>query len=119
MPSTNTTQPHFMTNETNNNVTKALTLIHYRAATRISPAGAGTFKPLTAEQAAGNILGFIERQIHRDIANGATEAGLQSRLEAGLSGFKKGFNEGRERLAALNLRDRNVSAATGGTYSMV
>lgn len=118
-PAGQTTQPHLRASATNNKVTQALTLIHDRAATRISPAGAGTFKPLTAEQAAGNILGFIERQIHRDIANGATEAELQSRLEAGLSGFKKGFNEARERLAALNLLDRNVSAAIGKTYDLV
>src|SRR5690625_7720638 len=117
MPSTNTTQPHFMTNETNNNVTKALTLIHYRAATRISPAGAGTFKRLTAEQAAGNILGFIERQIHRDIANGATEAEVQSRLAAGLSGSRKGCSEATGRVAARNWLDRTVSAAIGTRYA--
>src|SRR5690625_5388049 len=62
-PAGQTTQPHLRASATNNKVTQALTLIHDRAATRISPAGAGTFKPLTAEQAAGNILGFIERQI--------------------------------------------------------
>src|SRR5690625_7122319 len=108
-PAGQTTQPHLRASATNNKVTQALTLIHDRAATRISPAGAGTFKPLTAEQAAGNILGFIERQIHRDIANGATEAELLSRLEAGLSGFKKGFNYGRESLGVLYMMDCYVS----------
>ena len=118
-PTSQATQPHLRASATNNKVAQALTLINDRAAKHLSATGAGTFTPLTAEQAAGNILGFIQRQIERDIANGATDAELQSRLEAGLSGFKKGFNEARERLAALSLLDSHVSASIGKTYDLV
>src|SRR5690625_7707724 len=79
-PAGQTTQPHLRASATNNKVTQALTLIHDRAATRISPAGAGTFKPLTAEQAAGNILGFIERQIHREIGRASCRGRGKSRV---------------------------------------
>ena len=50
-------------------------------------------EPLTATKVASNILGFIERRLQADVADGATQEQLQSRLEAGLSGFKKGFAE--------------------------
>ncbi|UTF60954.1 DUF5610 domain-containing protein [Gilvimarinus sp. DA14] len=77
------------------------------------------FKPLTAEQAAGNILGFIERQLQRDVADGASESELQSRLQAGLQGFKKGFAEAEERLSALNMLNERVQADIGKTYDLV
>ncbi|MDO3384187.1 DUF5610 domain-containing protein [Gilvimarinus algae] len=80
------------------------------------PAG---FKPLTAEQAAGNILGFIERQLERDLAAGADKAALQSRLEAGLAGFKKGFNEAKEQLEALGQLSPAVAKDIGKTYDLV
>lgn len=77
------------------------------------------FQPLTAEQAANNILGFIERQLERDVAAGATQEELQSRLEAGLEGFKKGFNEAKDKLEALGMLNETVSADIGKTYQLV
>lgn len=59
------------------------------------------FEPLSAEKVAGNILGFIERRLLKDAAEGATEAELQARLDAGLAGFKKGFAEAQKQLEAL------------------
>lgn len=59
------------------------------------------FEPLSAEKVAGNILGFIERRLLKDAAEGATEAQLQARLDAGLEGFKKGFAEAQKQLEAL------------------
>ena len=103
----------------NSKVTQALTLVGDKAAGHIQPAEAGNFKPLTAEQAAGNILGFIQRQLERDAANGATDEELESRLQAGLSGFNKGFNEARDRLEALSLLDDQVNSAIGKTYQLV
>ncbi len=50
---------------------------------------------------AGNILGFIERRLQKDAAEGATQAQLQERLEQGLAGFKKGFAEAQKQLEAL------------------
>src|SRR5690606_29478577 len=68
--------------------------------TKESTPGAG---PLTAEKVARNILGFIERRLQMDIAEGATPEQLQSRLDAGLAGFKKGFAEASEKLKALSM----------------
>jgi len=59
------------------------------------------FEPLSAEKVAGNILGFIERRLLKDAAEGATDAQLQARLDAGLEGFKKGFAEAQKQLEAL------------------
>lgn len=66
--------------------------------------GAGEFarfEPLSAEKVAGNILGFIERRLMSDAADGATQEQLQERLEQGLAGFKKGFAQAQEQLEAL------------------
>lgn len=77
------------------------------------------FEPLSAERAASNILGFIERQIDRDIANGADQAALESRLEAGLKGFKQGFAEAEEKLKALNMLNPTVRQDIDKTYDLV
>ncbi len=77
------------------------------------------FEPLSAEKVAGNILGFIERRLLLDAQEGATPEQLQSRLEAGLSGFKQGFAEAREKLEALNLLSEGVAADIGRTYDLV
>ncbi len=59
------------------------------------------FEPLSAEKVASSILGFIERRLMKDAAEGATAAQLQERLEQGLAGFKKGFAEAQKQLEAL------------------
>lgn len=76
-------------------------------------------EPLTAEKVAGNILGFIERRLQMDVAEGATQEELQARLEAGLSGFKKGFAEASEKLKALSLLSPEIKADIGKTYDLV
>ena len=77
------------------------------------------FEPLTAEKVAGNILGFIERRLQMDIAKGATQEQLASRLEAGLAGFKKGFTEASEKLKALSMLSPEVEQDIGKTYDLV
>lgn len=77
------------------------------------------FEPLTAEKVAGNILGFIERRLQMDAAEGATQEQLQSRLEAGLAGFKKGFAEASEKLKALSMLSPEVKQDIGKTYDLV
>jgi hypothetical protein len=76
-------------------------------------------EPLTAEKVAGNILGFIERRLQLDAAEGATREELQARLEAGLSGFKKGFAEASEKLEALSLLSPEIKTDIGKTYDLV
>jgi hypothetical protein len=79
----------------------------------------GAFEPLTAEKVANNILGFIERRLQMDVADGATQEELQARLEAGLSGFKKGFAEASEKLKALSLLSPQIKADIDKTYDLV
>ncbi|GGY77025.1 hypothetical protein GCM10011613_21920 [Cellvibrio zantedeschiae] len=76
-------------------------------------------EPMTATKAAGTILGFIERRLAMDVAEGATQEQLQSRLEAGLEGFKKGFAEAEEKLKALSMFYPEVEADLKDTYSQV
>ncbi len=77
------------------------------------------FEPLSAERAASNILGFIERRLSIDAAEGASDEQLESRLEAGLSGFKKGFAEAEEQLKALGMLNDTVAEDIGKTFDYV
>lgn len=102
-------------------VNRTLTMAYEKLASRGQSASAEyeTFEPLTAEKVANNILGFIERRLQLDAADGATQEELQARLEAGLSGFKKGFAEASEKLEALSLLSPEIEADIGKTYDLV
>lgn len=76
-------------------------------------------EPMTANRAVSTILGFIERRLKMDAAEGATQEQLQSRLEAGLEGFKKGFAEAEEKLRALSMFYPEVEADLSDTYKQV
>lgn len=76
-------------------------------------------EPMTATKAANTILGFIERRLKMDVAEGATQEQLQSRLEAGLEGFKKGFAEAAEQLKALSMFSPEIKADVDKTYGQV
>ena len=76
-------------------------------------------EPMTATKAATTILGFIERRLKMDVAEGATQEQLQSRLDAGLEGFKKGFAEAAEQLKALSQFSPEVAADVADTYKQV
>ena len=54
-----------------------------------------------AQGASSTILTFIEAQLLRDLADGATPEELESRIQAGLDGFEKGFSEASELLQGL------------------
>ena len=102
-------------------VNRTLSMAYEKISSRGQAASAEyeTFEPLTAEKVAGNILGFIERRLQMDVADGATQEQLQARLEAGLSGFKKGFAEASEKLEALSLLSPEVKTDIGKTYDLV
>ncbi|TQV80983.1 hypothetical protein FKG94_09815 [Exilibacterium tricleocarpae] len=70
-------------------------------------------------QVAERILGFIERRLQRDLAEGAGTEALAGRLEAGLEGFVKGFEDAREQLEGLGLLNKAVVAQTDATYERV
>lgn len=88
---------------------------------RIDKANGSTLAagPLTAEKVAGNILGFIERRLQMDIADGATPEQLQSRLDSGLAGFEKGFAEASEKLKALSMLSPAIAQDIDKTYTLV
>jgi hypothetical protein len=102
-------------------VNRTLTMAYEKISSRGQAASAEyeTFEPLTAEKVANNILGFIERRLQLDVAEGASQEELQARLEAGLAGFKKGFAEASEKLEALSLLSPEITADIGKTYDLV
>jgi Domain of unknown function (DUF5610) len=102
-------------------VNRTLTMAYEKISSRGQAASAEyeTFEPLTAEKVANNILGFIERRLQLDIADGASQEELQARLESGLAGFKKGFAEASEKLEALSLLSPEITADIGKTYDLV
>lgn len=102
-------------------VNRTLTMAYEKISSRGQAASAEyeTFEPLTAEKVANNILGFIERRLQLDVAEGATQEELQARLEAGLAGFKKGFAEASEKLEALSLLSPEIKEDIGQTYDLV
>lgn len=102
-------------------VNKTLAAAYEKISSRSQSASIGyqAFEPLTAEKVASNILGFIERRLQLDVADGATAEQLQARLEAGLAGFKKGFAEASEKLEALSLLSPEIKADIGKTYDLV
>ncbi len=69
--------------------------------------------------ASSNILRFVDAQIQRDIADGATNEALESRLAAGLEGFLKGFNEAFNQLEHSGLLGDEVLGAIADTYNKV
>lgn len=72
-----------------------------------------------AELAAGNILTFVERQLRADVQDGATQEQLESRLNAALEGFEKGFGEANDILGNNGLLSDSLSEEIGLTRDKV
>lgn len=68
---------------------------------------------------ADTILGFIGAQLQRDVADGATQEELQSRLESGLAGFKQGYGEALEQLQGITTLAPAVQRGIEQTYQQV
>lgn len=101
-------------------VTRTLTQAYDKIANRgVAAATYDENEPMTATKAANTILGFIERRLQADAADGATQEQLKSRLDAGLEGFKKGFAEAEEQLKALSMLSPEVAADIGETFKQV
>ncbi|MCV6620290.1 MAG: DUF5610 domain-containing protein [Cellvibrionaceae bacterium] len=86
------------------------------------PSSAGLEKAAkanSAEAVADSILGFISARLEADKANGASEEQLQSRLEAGLKGFERGFGEAKEMLEELDLLGPKVDKDISSTRNLV
>ncbi len=83
---------------------------------------APVFKPvekITSEQAANNILDFIQQRLAKDKANGATSEQLNSRLDQALQGFEKGFNEAKDLIEAMGYMTPQLADEISDTYDRV
>lgn len=69
--------------------------------------------------AANNILSFIGARLKMDVAEGASQEELMSRLEAGLKGFVQGYQEAYSQLAGMGFLSADVEEAIEKTYSDV
>jgi hypothetical protein len=74
---------------------------------------------ITANQASGTILNFIGQQLQIDKANGASEEALISRLDAGLNGFLKGFNEAKTQIEDMGMLTADIAADINDTFDQV
>lgn len=68
---------------------------------------------------ANTILKAIEGQLRLDIADGAQLTELQTRLDAGLSGFLEGFNDAFNQLSALPAFSDDIKSEVLGTKEHV
>lgn len=73
----------------------------------------------TANPFAKTILSFIDAQIRRDLADGASAEELKSRLEAGLKGFEEGYGDAFTQLSGMGLLDDQIRTEIEGTRSQV
>ena len=74
---------------------------------------------ISSEQAANTILDFISGRLKSDFAEGASQEELIARLEQGLQGFVKGFNEAKGTLESLGLLTPQLSEEINDTYQRV
>lgn len=84
-----------------------------------APAGFQSVDRISSQQAAGTILDFITSRIQSDAANGASQEELLTRLDQGLQGFVKGFNEAKDILEGLGLLSPALSEEINDTYATV
>jgi hypothetical protein len=72
-----------------------------------------------ANQAASNILGFIEKQFQVDKAAGRSQEQLNSRYEAALKGFEQGYKEAEDILGSLSLLSPELEEEITQTKDLV
>ncbi|WP_144393940.1 DUF5610 domain-containing protein [Pleionea sediminis] len=80
------------------------------------------FKPvekITSEQAAGNILDFIQQRLAADKANGASTEKLNQSLNEAQKGFEKGFAEAKNIIEGMGLMSDKLSDEISDTYQRV
>ncbi|PCI66018.1 MAG: hypothetical protein COB38_10505 [Gammaproteobacteria bacterium] len=74
---------------------------------------------ISSKQAAQNILGFISGRLRSDAASGAEPEQLLERLDEGLEGFIKGFNEAKDIIEGLGLLTPELSSEINDTFERV
>lgn len=73
----------------------------------------------SANPFAKSILTFIDAQLRRDVADGASSEELKSRLQAGLKGFEEGYGDAFSQLSEMGLLDDQLRSEIEGTRSQV
>lgn len=74
---------------------------------------------ISSQQAADTILNFITQRIELDKANGANQDQLLERLDQGLKGFIKGFNEAKDQIEGMGLLTSDLSEEINDTFAQV
>jgi len=74
---------------------------------------------ISSKQAVQNILGFISQRLRSDAADGADPEQLLQRLDQGLEGFIKGFDEAKNIIEGLGLLTPELSAEINATFEGV
>ena len=74
---------------------------------------------ISSQQASDTILGFISQKLQMDKANGASQEELLQRLDQGLEGFIKGFNEAKDIIEGMGLLTPSLAGEIGQTYDLV
>jgi len=82
-------------------------------------AGYARVDKISSQQAADTILSFISQRIKSDQGNGANSDELLQRLEQGLEGFVKGFNEAKDIIEDMGLLTPALSGEINTTYDLV
>jgi len=74
---------------------------------------------ISSQQASETILGFISQKLESDKAGGASQEELLQRLDQGLKGFIKGFNEAKDIIEGMGLLTPKLAGEIGETYELV
>ena len=83
------------------------------------PSGYVQTDKISSDQAARTILHFISGRIRSDAASGASQEELLNRLDQGLEGFVRGFNEAKGIIEDLGLLTSALSAEIEQTFTRV
>lgn len=73
----------------------------------------------SAEQVAGNILGFVEARLKREKADGASDERLAELMAQARAGVEQGFKEAREVIEGLGRMNGDLSSAIDDSYARV
>ncbi len=98
----------------------------YHRLANFAPAQQDAYNPVEAttdkissDQAAGNILRFIQQRLQSDAARGADAETLLKHLAEAEAGFIQGFNEARDQIQAMGLLTDELDEEIGATYDKV
>jgi hypothetical protein len=75
--------------------------------------------PISADQVAENILGFVERRLTAEFEAGASKEKLADLMAQARSGVKRGFGEATEQIKALGMMSDTLEEDIGKSFKLV